>query len=241
MIDRSSGCGITMRMKTMIGIIVIMIIVAIISGVYSKSSNEMTTIDLQLGRLYWAEDEKDREATIRIEIYEPHAPEASSRFKILCKSGYYNGNRFYRVSPDYLAQFGVNDDPKLTAKWDSMRLEDKDTSRTVTNVNKNKQWTIGFAREFETTSGSQVYINLKDNRELFANMTLYTFGTIVSGQEKLKGLFPAEPGIQMGKYDKVNMKRVLDEGGAYLDKFSKLSIINKCTIVHEARENKEEL
>jgi len=37
----------------------------------------------------------------------------------------------------------------------------------------------------------------------------------------------------MGKYDRVNIDRAIQEGGKYFDNFSKLSVVKSCRIVEE--------
>src|SRR5688572_15481485 len=45
---------------------------------------------------------------IVIQVRRDWAPNSADRFYNLVKNGYYNENRFFRVVPGFLAQFGVN-------------------------------------------------------------------------------------------------------------------------------------
>ena len=145
------------------------------------------------------------------------------------------GNRFFRVSPGYVAQFGIHDNPKWTNYWLKRRMPDElmlDDPGFVPHEENNKNFTMGFARENDSNSGMQVFINLRDNSEIFAGKDILTFARIVNDErEKLAGLFPAEPGIDMGKYDHVQIDLALQEGGAYLDNFGKLSVVKSCKIL----------
>ena len=233
------------------------------------------------------------------------------------------GNRFFRVAPGYLAQFGVNDNPKWTAYWLKRRMPDElmlDDPTYTPHAKNNQNFTMAFAREANVNSGSQVFINLRDNSQLFENEKIITFGIIVNeeGQQRLHDLFPAEvrcdrdqktptfsrrlkrlvslaplllpaenkrgvaadaylcvcfrmcayaaaivvcgmaallnplkqniallphcgqqAGIDLGKYDKVSIERVIEEGGAYLDSFPKLSNIKHCRIIESENGNDE--
>ena len=48
-----------------------------------------------------------------------------------------------------------------------------------------------------------------------------------------------QAGIDLGKYDKVSIERVIEEGGAYLDSFPKLSNIKHCRILDAESGNDE--
>ena len=107
------------------------------------------------------------------------------------------GNRFFRVSPGYLAQFGVNNNPKWTAYWLKRRMPDEmmlDDPTYTPHAKNNQNFTMAFAREANVNSGSQVFINLRDNSHIFENEKIITFGIIVNeeGQQRLLDLFPAE-------------------------------------------------
>ena len=48
-----------------------------------------------------------------LEVHRDWAPNSADRFYNLVKRGYYDDNRFFRVLPGFLVQFGVNGDPTL--------------------------------------------------------------------------------------------------------------------------------
>ena len=52
-----------------------------------------------------------------VEAYRPWAPQAVDRFYNLVRSGYFDGNLFYRVSPEGGVDFGINSDPGTTKTW----------------------------------------------------------------------------------------------------------------------------
>ena len=45
------------------------------------------------------------------------APKAADRFYNLVKNGFYDGIRFHRVMPNFMAQFGVNGNPTVASIW----------------------------------------------------------------------------------------------------------------------------
>jgi len=52
-----------------------------------------------------------------IEVQRDWAPLGADRFYNLVKSGYYDGVRFFRVIPGFMAQFGIHGDPQVSAVW----------------------------------------------------------------------------------------------------------------------------
>src|SRR5215468_3392706 len=54
--------------------------------------------------------------TVVIEVHKDWAPIGAQHFYELVNTGYYDGNRFFRVTRAYV-QFGVNGDPKISSLW----------------------------------------------------------------------------------------------------------------------------
>src|SRR5580700_8322519 len=53
-----------------------------------------------------------------IEVTRADAPNGADRFYNLVKAKYYDGARFFRVIPGFMAQFGIAADPAATKAWD---------------------------------------------------------------------------------------------------------------------------
>ena len=52
-----------------------------------------------------------------VEVHRDWAPNGADRFYNLVKNGFYDNTRFFRVLEGFMAQFGVNGDPKVSAVW----------------------------------------------------------------------------------------------------------------------------
>src|SRR5215218_1446539 len=59
-----------------------------------------------------------------VEVHRDWAPLGAQRFEELVKDGFYNGARFFRVVPNFVIQFGIAADPKMTKKWNKPIKDD---------------------------------------------------------------------------------------------------------------------
>ncbi|MBM3811374.1 MAG: peptidylprolyl isomerase [Acidimicrobiia bacterium] len=161
---------------------------------------------------------------IVIEVNRDWSPLGADRFHELVTSGYYDANRFFRVLPRFVVQFGLHGDPSVNNKWSDARLQDDPPSQS------NVAGTVTFATAGPNTRTTQVFINLMDNRQLDA-MGFTPFGRIVEGMNVVNELFsgygegaPAGPGP--------DQQRIKAEGNAYLQQvFPNLDYIKKASVL----------
>ncbi len=105
------------------------------------------------------------------------APRGADRFYNLVMNGFYDEQRFFRVVPDFVVQFGIHGDPEIAARWRNARIEDD-----LVEIG-NGRGTIAFAKSSQPHSRTtQVFINYKDNQRL-DDMGFATFGSVVEGME----------------------------------------------------------
>ena len=108
------------------------------------------------------------------EFFEADAPKHVEAFKKLTNEGFYNGLKFHRVVPDFVAQTG---DPTGTGTGGpgyNLKAEFNDRPHV--------RGAIGMARAGHPDSaGSQFYFVLKDARFLDNEYTV--FGQVVKGME----------------------------------------------------------
>src|SRR6266550_15187 len=76
-----------------------------------------------------------------IAVHRAWAPLGADRFYNLVRSGYYDGVRFFRVLPGFMAQFGIHGDTAVTAAWrervirdDPVRAPHRSSSTTPTTA-----------------------------------------------------------------------------------------------------------
>ena len=89
------------------------------------------------------------------------APYGADRFFNLVSAGFYDGNRFFRVVPKFMAQFGIHGDPAVSAAWKDQTLP---AERSKVS---NTRGRITFAQgQLASSRTTQVFINLGTNSRL---------------------------------------------------------------------------
>jgi peptidyl-prolyl cis-trans isomerase A (cyclophilin A) len=102
------------------------------------------------------------------------APNGADRFHQLAASGFFDEQRFFRVLPRYIVQFGASGDPKTTAYWSKRFIPDDSGGQS------NVRGTISFAHDGPDRRAHQLFFNLKDNTALDAQ-GFVPIGRVVEG------------------------------------------------------------
>jgi peptidyl-prolyl cis-trans isomerase A (cyclophilin A) len=164
---------------------------------------------------------------VTIDVNRDWSPRGADRFYSLVKEGFYDGARFFRVlrSPrPFMAQFGINGDPKVTAKWADANIQDDPVTQH------NTRGMISFAKSGSNTRSTQIFINYSDNSRLDAS-GFSPFAVVSSGMEVIDQLY-ADYGEGPPDGTGPDQERIEKEGNAYLDSaFPKLDYIKTARIV----------
>ena len=118
---------------------------------------------------------------IVVEAYRDWSPLGVKRFYELVNTGAFDDNAFYRVVPNFVAQFGTPGDPKLTAKLDSVTLPDEPRKA------KNLRGTFAYAQEGANTRSHTLFINRRDNDYLDSH-GFTPIGRVVDGMAVVDSL-----------------------------------------------------
>jgi peptidyl-prolyl cis-trans isomerase A (cyclophilin A) len=144
-----------------------------------------------------------------VEVRKEWAPKGAERFWKLVTSGFFNNSRFFRVRPDFIAQFGLAADPQETAVWNASPIDDDPVKE------KNRKGTISFAQAGARSRRTQVFVNLKDNMALDKD-GFAPFGKILEGIDVFAKLYAG-----YGEWDPPgrgpNVARIQTQGNSYLD------------------------
>src|SRR5258708_10056346 len=92
-------------------------------------------------------------------VHRSWAPRAADRFYNLVKYGFFDGDRFFRVVPDFMVQFGLNGDPAVQGPWAKTNANIPDEPTTQSN----KRGTITFANARPNPPPTKAVSNFKDH------------------------------------------------------------------------------
>ena len=118
-----------------------------------------------------------------IKVHRDWAPHAADHFRELVEAGFYNGCRFFRVVPNYVAQFGMHWNPEV-----QQIVEDNPIWDDPPKIS-NTKGLIAFAHDESRNNSrmSQVFINLRDNQQI-DRRGFVPFGEVLSGMYVVESL-----------------------------------------------------
>jgi peptidyl-prolyl cis-trans isomerase A (cyclophilin A) len=119
---------------------------------------------------------------VRVAVYKAWSPHGADRFYRLVSEGFFDDQRFFRVIPQYIAQFGASAEPKDNDRWDDAKIPDDP------RVQSNSRGTLSFAAEAPNTRSHQLFFNLKDNPKLDPQ-NFVPIGRVVDGMAVLDALY----------------------------------------------------
>lgn len=154
-----------------------------------------------------------------VEARRSWSPHGVDRFHQLVTAGYYDNNRFFRVVPGFIVQFGMHGDPEVNRSWDALRIPDDPV------VQQNRRGTVTFAKPMAPNARTtHLFINYADNFNL-DEMGFSPIGSVVEGMSVVDSIFP---GYQEGP----QQDAIAAEGNAYLDRqFPNLDFIRSARIL----------
>ena len=109
-----------------------------------------------------------------VELFMKESPITAKNFLSLVNKGFYNGLTFHRIVPNFVIQGGDPSGDGSGGPGYSIP-DEKSTQRQV-------RGTLGMAKSGPNTTGSQFYVNLKDNLRL-DDMGFTAFAKVVKGMD----------------------------------------------------------
>jgi peptidyl-prolyl cis-trans isomerase A (cyclophilin A) len=155
--------------------------------------------------------------TFVVEAIRAWAPNGVDRFYALSRDRFFDQDRFFRVIPGFIAQFGLNDESKVNERWDAKPIPDDSVRHG------NARGTITFATEGPHTRTHQLFINIADNARL-DKLGFTPIGRVVAGMDVVDSLY--------GGYEEAPQQRLIQRlGNSYLSRmFPKLDYIKTATL-----------
>ena len=165
------------------------------------------------------------EGVFVVEVNRAWAPNGADRFYVLVKNGYFDGVRFFRVIEGFMAQFGINGDPYVTAAWRNHTIPDD----PVTQSNLRGYLTFA-ATSLPNSRTTQVFINLVDNSRLDES-GFAPVGQVVEGMDVVDNIYSGYgEGAPQGNGPL--QQNIQASGNAYLtENFPELDYVEQATIV----------
>mmetsp|Transcript_4601 Transcript_4601/g.6728 ORF Transcript_4601/g.6728 Transcript_4601/m.6728 type:complete len:264 (-) Transcript_4601:212-1003(-) len=177
----------------------------------SDVNKDSNTIELDLANL-------TNEATtgkVIIQLHPEWAPKGVARFLELTDINFWQDCRFFRVVPDFIVQFGINGDPKVSAEWRRNVITDDSPV-----VETNRRGTLVFATSGKDTRTTQMFINTKKSNAFLDKQGFVPIGEVVEGMKYVDAIY-------QGYGEKPNQGKIQNEGNKYLKKkFPLLSYIS---------------
>ena len=124
--------------------------------------------------------------TVVIQLRPDAAPMHVQRVQTLVRAGFYDGIKFHRVMPGFMAQGG---DPTATGEGGSKLPDLKAEFNSLPHL----RGTVAAARTADNTdsANSQFYIMFAPDSSLNGNYTV--FGRVISGMDAVDRIAPGEP------------------------------------------------
>lgn len=160
-----------------------------------------------------------------IEAHRDWAPLGVDRFYNLVKNGFYDDVRFFRVLKGFMAQFGINGDPRISSVWRGATIADDPVKA------KNTPGMVSYAMGGPSTRTSQLFINYIDNSQGLDPQGFSPIGQVVEGMDVVQNLY-GDYGEGAPRGAGPDQGRIQAEGNGYLKaEFPNLDYVIKATIV----------
>lgn len=152
-----------------------------------------------------------------IDVTRAWAPRGADRLYHLIQNGFYDGDRFFRVVPGFVVQFGLNGSPAVNAAWHSAAITDDPVTQH------NEAGTLVFATAGPNTRTTQLFINYVNNYNL-DGMGFAPLGRVVDGMDVVQKIFA-------GYGQTPDQSLIESQGNTYLSQaYPQLDYIKKATI-----------
>ena len=147
------------------------------------------------------------------------APNGADRFYNLVKAHFFDGVKFFRVVPNFVVQFGISPDPKVSAAWQNATIKDDAVKE------RNVRGAVTFASAGPDSRTTQLFINLGSNTRLDP-IGFAPIGSVTGGMSVVDQLYSG-----YGDAPTSHQAEMQTEGNAWLDKnYPKLDSIKTARI-----------
>jgi len=149
------------------------------------------------------------EGVVVIQVRRAWAPLGADRFYNLVANGFYDDTRVYRVLDGFMAQFGMNGDPRVNIAWRNAIIVDDPVTQS------NTRGRVAFAKGGPNSRTTELFISYRDNSSL-DERGFAPLGEVVEGMDVVDRFYSGYgdgPPRGEGPYQ----AQVQAQGNAYLD------------------------
>jgi len=158
-----------------------------------------------------------------IEIHRDWAPRGVDHFYELVQERFFDDARFFRVVRNFVVQFGINKDPKVTSLWGRLNLPDDPVKQS------NVRGTITYATAGPNTRTTQLFLNLANNRML-DSQGFAPFGKVTDGMAVVDALYAGYGDMPPGGAGP-DPTKIETQGNDYLERyFNRLDYVKTARI-----------
>ncbi len=183
-----------------------------------------------------------------VDVTRSWAPNGADRFYSLVKNGYYDGNRFFRVVPGFVVQWGLHGSKDVNLAWMDPKNEKAANIKDDPVKESNTRGRITFANAGPDTRSTQLFINLGNNDRLddpakMRGAVFAPFGEVTGeGMKIVDKLYNGygEPPANLQGAIIENGNAILDEYFPKLDGIITATIVEKQAAAEEATEKPAE-
>lgn len=160
-----------------------------------------------------------------VEVHREWAPIGAERFHDLVQRHFFDQQRFFRVRAGAFAQFGIPGDPNLARAWRNATMADDPVRAS------NERGTLAYAFTKPGTRATQIFINLRDNKQYDAE-GFAPFGRVISGMDVVDALYSGYGETSGGGMRAGHQDPLFEGGNAWLEtNFPKLDYIVTARVV----------
>lgn len=167
----------------------------------------------------WLSDSEPSNKVL-VEVHPEWAPLGAARFRKLVHGGFYNDIKFFRVIRGFMAQFGVNGNPRKANMWRKERLEDDPVKVS------NKRGYLTYASAGPNSRTTQMFFNTGTKNKFLDKQGFAPFAEVLKGMDVIDR-------INHRHGEEPDQSMMMQSGNLYLDsEFRDLSTIISAKIVH---------
>ena len=159
-----------------------------------------------------------------VEVHRDWAPNGVDHFYTLVKTGFYDGDRFFRAVRNFVVQFGINGDPKTNGLWATASIPDDPVRQS------NVRGMLTYAATGAPNSRStQLFFNLRNN-SMLDDRGFAPIGRVTQGMDVVDSFYDSYGDMPPGGQGP-DPTQIGTQGNQYLEAhFPRLDFVKKATI-----------